>query len=489
MSRALRPALLLAALLTACPKQPAGGNIPAIPPALSAEVEFLPAAPAVLAGPAGSALWVAPRPGLPLVSLRLVLPGGAVTDPAERPGLASMADAAALRGAGERDAAAFAAFAALHAIEIDVATSKLGTVVHVDCQADKLDLAVGLLADVLLRPRFDAPAVSLLVEERVAQLTQEADEPRVVAAQVGDRVWYGGLSPMGRPTDGTEAAVKAMDPATLQASWAARAQPSGATLITSGAVEAEALRAILDRHLGGWAARAPVAPAAPAAVSPPPAPGAPRLTLVDNPGAAQTVLRVLLPGPSLGDPDRAATELGAVVLGGTFTSRLNRLLREEKGYTYGARAALESRPHSGRVVVATNVFLDKTGPALEDLLRELTRFAAGVDEGELRKAQGAVRTDEIEAAGTRGAVADALADLALNGRAPDALATDLRAALAVPEAQVDGVAKGLLSRGVHIVVVGDLSKVRAPVEAAVTAALGAAPAVEQRDVHGEPVTK
>lgn len=488
MSRALRPALLLAALLTACPKQPAGGGIPAIPPALSAEAEFLPQAPTVLAGPAGSALWVAPRGGLPLVSLRLVLPGGALTDPAERPGLASMADAAALRGAGERDAAAFAAFTALHAIQIDVSTSKLGTVVHVDCQADKLDLAVGLLADVLLRPRFDAPAVSLLVEERVAQLTQEADEPRVVAAQVGDRVWYSGASAMGRPTDGTTAAVKAMDAAALQASWAARAQPAGATWIASGAVEAEALRATLDRHLGGWAARAPVA-AGPTVSSPPPAPGAPRLTLVDNPGAAQTVLRVLLPGPSLGDPDRAATELGAVVLGGTFTSRLNRLLREEKGYTYGARAALESRPHSGRVVVATNVFLDKTGPALEDLLRELTRFAAGVDEGELRKAQGAVRTDEIEAAGTRGAVADALADLALNGRAPDALATDLRAALAVPEAQVDGVAKGLLSRGVQIVVVGDLSKVRGPVEAAVTAALGAAPAVEQRDVHGEPVTK
>jgi predicted Zn-dependent peptidase len=489
MSRALRPALLLAALLTACPKQPAGGGIPEIPPALSAEAEFVPPAPLALAGPAGSRLWVAPRPGLPLVSLRLVLPGGAVTDPAERPGLASMADAAVLRGAGARDAAAFAAFAALHAIEMDVSTSKLGTVIHVDCQADKLDLALGLLADVVLKPRFDAPAVSLLVEERVAQLTQEADEPRVVAAQVGDRVWYTAQSPLGRPTDGTLAAVKAMDGAALQASWAARAQPAGATVIAAGAVEAEALRAALDRHLGAWTAGAPAAAPAPVGAGAPPAPGGPRLTLVDNPGASQTVLRVLLPGPSLGDPDRAATELGAVVLGGTFTSRLNRLLREEKGYTYGARAALESRPSSGRVVVATNVFLDKTGPALEDLLRELSRFGAGVDEGELRKAQGAVRTDEIEAAGTRGAVADALADLALNGRAPDALATDLRAALAVPEAQVDGVAKALLTRGVQIVVVGDLSKVRGPVEAAVAAALGAAPAVEQRDVHGELVTK
>ena len=485
---ALCPLVLLAAAVTGCPKQGSNASIPSTPPALAAEAAFAPAAPVVVAGPAGSRLWVAERPGLPLVSLRLVLPGGASTDPAQQPGLASMADAAALRGAGERDAGAFAAAAALHAIDIDVSTGKLGTTIHIDCQADSLDQALALLADVVLRPRFDAEAVAVLIDERSAQLTQEADEPRVVAAQIGDRVWFGDDSPMGRPTDGTTTSVKAMDAAALRASWSARTQPATATLVVTGAVETAALQAALNAHLGAWAAAAPAPSPAPPAASRAAA-SAPRLTVVDNPGAAQTVLRVMVPGPSLSDPSRAATTLGAVALGGTFTSRLNRLLREEKGYTYGARAALESRPADGRVVISTNVFVDKTGPALEDLLRALQHFGAGVDGAEVKKAQGAVRTDAIEAAGSRAAIADALAGLALLGRPADAQSADLAAALAVGEAEVDAAAQAMLGHGVHIVVVGDLGQVLQPVVGAVQAGLGVAPEVEHRGVDGAVVVR
>lgn len=466
-----------------CPK---GGGAPlaAAPPAIGAPAAFSPPVAEVGPGPGGSALWLVSRPDLPLVSLRLVIPGGSATDLADQPGLASLADAALLLGAGERDAEALAAAMALQAVNLSVSTGKSGTVLGVDCKADQLPFAVELLADVVLRPRFDGPAVEVLREERKAELTQAADEPRVVASLIADQVWFGADDPRGRRTDGTVAVVAGLGPEALRASWAARAAPAGATFVIAGAADLPGVTDLLNARFGAWTG-APSAGSA--ALPPPPAQsGGPRLTLVDNPGAAQTVLRVVLPGWPLEDEARAAGELGVIALGGTFTSRLNRLLREEKGYTYGARASVDARPGAGRVIIGTNVFLDKTGPALADLLGEVQRFGAGIDAAELEKAKGAVRTEQIELLGARSSVADALVGLALNRQPPTALRDALQQSLALPEAAVDAAAARPRLDGAHIVVVGDLSKVQAEVVAAVAAAAGAAPEPVLLDVAGQP---
>ena len=473
----------VALLAAGCPK---GGGAPlaAAPPAIGAPADFSPPVPELSAGPGGSAVWLVARPELPLVSVRLVIPGGSSTDPAAQPGLASMADAALLLGAGERDAAAFAEAMALHAVNLDVSTGKRGTVISVDCKADQLDFALGLMADVVLRPRFDSAAVEVLRDERRAELTQAADEPRLVAALVADQVWFGAEDPRGRRTEGTVPVVSALRGEELRASWTGRAAPAGATFVVVGAADPALVGAKLGAHFGAWAG-AP-SQAAPSLSPPPAVVDGPRLTLVDNPGASQTVLRVVLPGWPQADADQPAGELGVIALGGTFTSRLNRLLREEKGYTYGARAAAESTPGSGRVIISTNVFLDKTGPALSDLLGEVKRFGAGIDAAELEKAKGSVRTDQIEVLGARSSIADTLVGLVLTGRGPGALREELSARLAVTEAAADASAARPRLDAAQIVVVGDLSKVEADVVKAVTEAAGAPPIVTRLDAAGQP---
>jgi predicted Zn-dependent peptidase len=149
--------------------------------------------------------------------------------------------------------------------------------------------------------------------------------------------------------------------------------------------------------------------------------------IVDEPGSAQTGFYVSFPGLRRGAPEEAATELGTIVLGGTFTSRLNSLLREKRGYTYGVRAGLYSQRHGGTLTVRTRIRTDVTALALVDLVGELDRIREGITPAELVKAQGAARQDVVEALQTRSGAGGTYADYLAMGQSPTALGDELSA--------------------------------------------------------------
>ena len=447
------------------------------PEAVATAVSLSAPAPAPVPGPAfappvpttldlgnGASAWLVERPGLPLVSLRLLVPGGRAADPADKPGLSAFADSMLTHGAGDRDAQAFAAATDQLAIDLGAVTTDTWTVLQLDVHADRLEPALDLLVDAALRPRFDADEVERVRELRVGELTYAMDDPRTVASWVSDRVWYGAGHPLSRPVDGTLASTEAFQAAELKASWEGRRTSAAPRLVVVGDVSAERLQALLTPRLAGWTVTG--SPAAP----PPPPPAVsqgPSLFLVDNPGSSQTMLMLTMPGPAAGDADLDAARMGTIVLGGTFTSRLNRLLREEKGYTYGARASLRAAPGTGAVVVGTAVQREVTAPALVDLLAEVERLQAGLTVDELSKARGAWQTDLVEAGATRASLADFYEGMARLGQDPAALGARLQAVSALaPEVALTALADSRPAQGA-VVVVGDLSQIQAAVQAAV----------------------
>ena len=465
--------LLFALGLMACgPKAPPPA--PAVDPlatrpAVGTPAAYTPPAPTQLTLSNGATLWVVAQPGLPLVSLRLHLPGGAATDPSGHPGLTVLADEMVMHGAGTRDAAAFAAQSERLALDLWTATGATSTTVALDAHADQLDVGLDLFADAVLRPTFDPDEVALVREQQVGDIRQSLDDPRTVASTAAWATWYGDGHPLSTPTGGTESGLTGVGAPELVQSWSSRAVPSRATFVVTGAVEPDALLAALDARFADWETPAGSAlePIPPAAGVPD---GGPRLVFVDVPGASQTTLRVHLPGWASTHPDAAIGDLAIIALGGTFTSRLNRLLREEKGYTYGARARSGGSPVEGAVVVTTAVQRDVTAPALVDLLGELKKLPDGVSDEEVGKAAGARRTGTIEAMSSRESIAQAFLGLVQDGRDADALATDLITVGAATPAVVNAtLGQPSLDRGL-IVVAGDLSVIRAPVEEAVPGA-------------------
>ena len=171
-----------------------------------------------------------------------------------------------------------------------------------------------------------------------------------------------------------------------------------------------------------------------------------------------------MPGWKIDDPDRNAARLGTVVLGGTFTSRLNRLMREEKAYTYGARSSLVIRPEYGLTVAASAVQRASTATAVLDLLGEMKRIGEGITEVEAGKASSSVITDVVEAMGSREGIVNAFGSLQEDGQSPNQLAEDLVTIKTVTHSDMGTAMAKLDQNAAMVVVVGDVATIQAPLK-------------------------
>ncbi len=382
---------------------------------------FVPPTPEVGALSNQVPVWVLPSPKLPIFSLVLYVPRGSQLDAPGKEGTAALAMEVMGRGAGERDSAAFSAEVERRGLSISRDAGPDGAWVALSGPTEQLQAGLDLLADFVLRPQFAGIEVKKARELLLAGLQSNLDEPGYVASRTGLSLYWGPAHPYGRPADGTQAGLKKIGAVDLKkwhkAAWSA----TGATLAVAGAVTKEQVLPMLDARFGAWKAGKDVKVDVPAA----PVHDREAIYIVDAPGSAQTGFYVAFPGLAQFAPPEVATKMGTIALGGTFTSRLNALLREEKGYTYGVRAAMESRRHGGTLLVRTRIRADVTAEAMVDLVGQLDKITAGIDEAELKKAQGAARQDVVEVLETQAGVAGAYVDYLALGRPPGALAAEL----------------------------------------------------------------
>ncbi|MED5372734.1 MAG: pitrilysin family protein [Myxococcota bacterium] len=454
-------------LLLACPKQASVEPVPLPSPSLldarptvGPAADFTPPQPQVFTLDNGATVWFMETPGLPLVSVRMVVRGGRDMDPADQPGLTAFSNAMLTHGAGDLDASAFAAEVEQQALSLHASTGQATTWLSLEATTETLGSGLDLLFMAVTQPTFDADEVERVRDQRLGDIAQSLDTPATVASWVGDRVYFGAEHPLAHNTSGTAASLESLDAAQLKASWQQRMAPERTTFVICGDLvngdgDADLLKSSLNAHFGDWT------PSELAPLPEHPAPtGAAGYYLVDNPGSSQSILRVTLPGWQSDDPAYVPAELGSIVLGGTFTSRLNRLLREEKGYTYGARAGLGDGPGYGRMITYSAVRGDVTGLALVDMMGELERISAGIDAAELKKAQGAKRSDTVSVFETRSGMASAFADLAAMQQSPDTLAQELSASQSASVESVNAALAGIDPSAAIVVVVGDLSVIQ-----------------------------
>jgi predicted Zn-dependent peptidase len=276
-----------------------------------------------------------------------------------------------------------------------------------------------------------------------------------------------------RPRKGTEDTVARIDAAGVRAFYQAHVRPATATAVVVGDLTGVDLDALLADTLGGWTGGS----AEPPLMPPVTADDTGRVLIVDRPGAVQTQLLIGRIGPDRHDPVWPALVLGTYCLGGTLTSRLDRVLREEKGYTYGVRAfqqvlrspAPGDADDTGASVLAISGSVDtaSTGPALDDLWTVLRTLATGgLTEAERDTAvQNLVGVAPLQYE-TAAAVAGTLADQ-VEQHLPDDYQAQLYARLAetgTAEATAAVIAAFPENRLVTILV-GDAAQIKAPVEA------------------------
>ncbi len=387
-------------------------------PQLGPAVAFRATQPEAYQTPAGIKVWLVPRPEPPMVSLSISLASGSADDPPGKAGLAHITTSMLDEGAGDRDAIAIST-----AIE-DLGASLGGQVSHDGSRVSLTVLkkylpeAFAIFADVVARPRFDAKEwvrVSALWQNR---LRRRADSASSVAGVVSRALMYGPDTPYGHPAGGLLDTAKSMQIEDLRAFYKEHWRPDRARLVVAGAISRAELDALIAKHLSSWSK--PTAAALAPVGTPEPLASRPKVVLVDRANAPQAVISVLLPGVRANSTELPLLELLNTALGGSFTSRLNQNLREDRGWSYGAGSAFSETRGKGIFVARSAVPVKVAAAALREMLRELNKMrTGGLTPQEYQKVRARDLTELIETNETLGHVVSRLTSLAILGLPPN----------------------------------------------------------------------
>lgn len=400
----------------------------------------------------GLEVWVVPRDGLPRVDYVLaVRNAGYGSDAADAPGFAGTLAYMLNEGTAKHDSKQIAELAQGMGGGIGGSAASDGMVVSANALSSHAAPMMELLAEVARTASFPDKEVELAKGNQLQELKAAEAQPGFRAERALAAAVYGD-HPYAR-TQQTEASIAAITPQALRAAYAQRFRPDRALLVVSGKISAAEAMRLAATAFGDWKASGEPLPDTPAAR----AEAAPSYVRLQRDGSVQSAVRLGRPGIAATHPDYIPAQLTGTILGGGFSSRLMQNLREDKGYTYGARGGLSALRQGGRVSASADVRNEVTGAALKEFQAELARIgnepvpAQELEDNKRYVAGGYLLSNQMQAA-----VAQSLASNWLVGLPAEFLGQYVPKVRAVDAAQVQAMGRTYYDPKQHsIVVVGD----------------------------------
>jgi len=407
--------------------------------------------------PNGLRVWTLPHRALPVVSIAVLINAGSATDPIDQPGLLGLMADLMDEGAGGRDA-----------IGLAEALGDLGATLETTAGADTMSVslwtlarhlkpALRLLADVVARPDLKEEDLSRVRELRLSRLQQLRRSAAAAAERVFARAVFRNHG-YGHSALGTSASVSAITIEDIHIHYRRVVTPERLTIIVAGDVTHGAVVDAAIEGFGAW--ELPPFDVEPATD----APGygfersGRRILFVERPEASQSEIRVGHLGVPRITPDYHALLLLNASLGGSFSGRLNLRLRQQLGYTYGARSAFDMDRDAGTFACESSVQGDKTAASVRELVRLLEEIRGDrpLDSQELELARGTLTLGYARHFETPRQLAGAVAQTAIYGVPDSAFEEFVPKVNAVTPADLDEAARTRLHPDRLItVVVGD----------------------------------
>jgi zinc protease len=428
----------------------------------------------------GAELVVSEKHDLPLVSFRINFIGGADQfEPADKTGLARLVGQMLTEGTTHRTGDQIATAFQLLGANLQIGISGETGVLTFQVTRDKLAPAIDLVADVLLHPTFPAEALDRLRAQAIVELTQTRDRTDGIASLVYPKLLYSSNHPYGQVT--TETTLRKITRADVVAFHKAYFEPGRAVITVVGDVKPDVVKNDLEKSFAGWARGGAIPsfdyPAVPSA-------GARRIYLVDKPEAAQSTFMIGGVGPSRATPDYYAIRVMNELLGVLFQSRLNRNIREDKGYSYGVFSNFAFGRGPGPFVAMGDIVTAKSDSALIQFMKELNdiRGPRPPTDDELAQAKASlVQSLPASFASVRG-INQSIASIYTQGLPEDYYQQFARAVNAVTRDDVVRVARKYIDpEHLTILIVGDRTKIEPSL-----AATKIAP-ITVLDVNGDPL--
>lgn len=432
-------------------------------PAIAKEAPPAPAAPKPFALPPlteftlanGMKVTMAQHGNVPKVTIVASVRTGNIDD-GQNVWLADLTGALMQKGAGGRDASQLAEAAAGMGGSLALSTGLDSSSAMIDVLGESTPDAVALVADLLQRPDFKAEELEKVRADMLRNLMVAKSTPGSIASEAFSAALYP-EHPYGR-TFPTPQQLSGYTLEQIKAFHAANFGAARTHLYIVGRFDPATVRAAVEKAFGGWAAGA-----APTAL-PVPAEPAPKVVLIDRPGAPQSTVwigkRVAKPGY---DMDFRATN---TLLGGYFSSRITRNIREDKGYTYSPSASLSQRVQGAFWVEDADITAESTGPAITEIYKEIRRMQDTLPtDAEVQGIRNYMNGTFVLGLSSRDGLAGSLANLDVQGLGVDYLNGYVGRASALKAADFQTAAKRELPVDkLSVVIVGPLESVRPQLE-------------------------
>ncbi|MEE2828170.1 MAG: pitrilysin family protein [Myxococcota bacterium] len=323
------------------------------------------------------------RGSIPLVHLSLTIHTGSSADPMGKEGLSAFTADMMNEATSTRDAFQISDELQRMATDLGLGSGLDQSSLGLNCLEDQLAGSLSLAADILSNPTFPEAAVQRVRGDRKNRLLTERDSIGTVNYKAFARILFGEHY-AGRPTSGTAASLDRISGKDM-VKWHRQVwKPSNASLVVVGRRDLDTMKELLEAGLGSWTASTggkkrhvncsnctqPATTPVAALVSPERAEGV-HIYWVHRPGASQSYIQVGNVTPAFDEEKHQAWSLANMVLGGQFSSRLNLNLREDKGYTYGARTGIWDGPQGGMFRARSSVRTATTAPALFEFFKEI----------------------------------------------------------------------------------------------------------------------
>ncbi len=354
-------------------------------------------------------------PGQYVISVRTVLPLPLTVEPRRIEGVAALTARLLDEGTERHSSEEFAQLLERKGIALGAGMSDSGLGVDLDVPKRRLGEALDLLQQALGEPVFPEAEVSRHVKTRLAEIEQERAMAPHRAAREFIATFFDSGDRASRPSAGTHETISALTRDDFVDFHRRFIGPQGMTVVVAGDLSGVDVRAVADEVLGQW--RTEAQEVAPPSTEPPVrAADAARIVLVDRPGSVQSELSVGCAGPDRrAEGGWAAYPVLAFVVGGSPNARVDAVLREEKGFTYGIRSGFRPRRRGGLFVTNGSVRADSTVESVKLLLEILESGREGFNDNEVRAGIDFISKTAPGRYATADAVADEAATMALDG--------------------------------------------------------------------------
>ncbi len=323
---------------------------------------------------------------LPLVEFQIEIKGGLLLDNKDKVGTANLLSRMLMQGTKNKTP-----------IELENAIEELGASINVyassevivlqgNCLASKYDKIIQLVEEILFEPRWDEKEFDRIKKETLESIRRSKSNPSVTATNIFVKLIYGDEHILSNSLLGTEESVSSITIEDLKSYYSNYFSPSSSSFLFVGNLPQTQVINSLKSIESKWTKKDVLIPE----VAQPQMPEKAQVYFIDFPDAKQSEIRIGHVGPSLKDEDYFKAYVMNYKLGGAFNGIVNMILREEKGYTYGARTGFEGTSTTGYFLASSAVQSNATLESVQIFRDEITKYKTGIKEEDLEFTQNAL---------------------------------------------------------------------------------------------------